>query len=156
MLALKASSYLKQTHRLIRTSCRRHIRISTQIDKELLICTNQPRTQIRPGNTRNGPLYSIATKGKRPIRILRRIKRNRQLRLTPALRHDIRIQHPALDELDELAGHDLELPSGGVGVEDCGAGGVLWFGLEVFMEIGGFDCADPVVARLEGGSGVRG
>jgi len=134
-------------NRLIRTPRRRHIIIIPQIDKKLLIRTNQPSTQIRPLNIRRAPLHSITTKHKRPIRILRRIKRHRQLHCRRGILFHIRIQEtPASNQLDKLSGNDLELAGCGVGIEDGGSWGILGFCLEVFVEVRGFDGADPVVA----------
>ena len=56
------------------------------------------------------------------------------------------------DELHELAGDDLELAGCGVGGEDGLARGVEGCGLEVFVEVWGFDGADPAVGACMLGS----
>lgn len=66
------------------------------------------------------------------------------------------VEEAGSGEFDELAAHDVELPGCRVGVQDCGPGGVFGGCLEVVVEIWGFDCADPVVAALEGRAWVAG
>lgn len=145
------------TYRLIRTPSRRQIIIRPQINPQLLPPTNQPRAQIRPLNTLHTPLHRIPTKVKRAIRILLRAKRNTQLRDAGVrLRLHDRVQQPARNQLDELAGDDLELPGGRVRVEERGARLVFGGRLQVFVEVWVFDGADPVVAGLEGCSGAVG
>lgn len=137
-------------NRLIRTSRRRHIAISPQINPKRLISTHQPRTQILPLDIRVAPLHRITTKRKRAIRILLRAKRNAQfIHCRVCLGLYICIEQAAGDQLYKLTGHDLELPCGRVGVEERGAGLILGLRLQVFVEVGGFDGADPKIAALE-------
>ncbi len=54
-----------------------------------------------------------------------------------------------IDQLHELAIHDLELPGGSAVAHDGGACRVRGLGLQVLVEVGRLDGADPVVPALQ-------
>lgn len=113
---------------------------------------NIPRGQIRPRNRRGAPSDGVALEGKRAVGVLRRGERDRQRGLGRVrLRADRRVEERAfdrVDQLDELSVYDVELAGGGGVAHDGCAGGVFRVCLEVFVEVGIFDGADPVVATL--------
>jgi hypothetical protein len=146
-------------NRLIRTPGGRLIHIIPQVDIHLLPRTHKPRARVRPRKPTNTPLQVIPSKLERPIRILSLRKAHRKRHVID----DARLIHHAVQELlwllarpgyelHQLAGHDLELARGGVGIEQCGTGGVERRGLHIFVVVGSAHASDPVVAALERGS----
>ena len=142
-------------HSLISASTRRLIQVIPQIDIQLLPSAHIPRTPIRSIDARNAPLKIIATPRKRTVRVL-------ALREADSERHAVdgtllgyhsvkKLDRLAGrgDELNQLAADDLELTCCFVVAEEGGAGRVERVRLEVFVEVGGCDSADPVVAALE-------
>lgn len=146
------------THSLIHTPNRRHIPITPQIHPQTLPLTYQPRTRIWPRGPRNSPLQRIATPREHPIGIFLFLELNRQLsRPRHSAGYHISIQEGGRgDKLDKLSVDDGELPGCEVGGQDGGPGNVGGGCLEVLVEIGGGDGADPVVACLEGCAGTGG
>jgi len=134
---------------MITTPRWRPIKILSQIDKQLIpIPTHVPRTRVRSGYTPHSPLQRITTPIERPkrIRCARERHSQQQIRSIGAL-FDVGVQGAGGGQLDELArGRDLELSCGEVRGDDCGAGGRL----EIFVEVGGGDGADPEVVWEEG------
>lgn len=141
----------KKTHGLIHTSSWSHVSVAPKINPKTLPLTNQPRTCIRPSQPRHGPLQGITTPRKRPISILRRLEFNSQFRRSRhRTRYDISIEKRGWrEQFNELAVDDGKLSGCGIGVEDRGTGQVDGFCLEIFVEVGVGDGADPVIACLE-------
>ena len=146
----------KNTHSLIHTPRRRPIQIRPQIDPQTLVLAHIPRRDILPLDTLRTPSERIALVRERAERVLDGRESHGQVRgaSTRRLAHTS-IQFGALgvDQLDQLAVYDLELPGGCGGGEDRRAGGGVEGGcLQVFVEVWGGDGADPGVACLQGGA----
>jgi hypothetical protein len=145
-------------NRLIRTPSGRLIQIIPQIDIQLLLATDIPRTRIRPAHARHGPREPVALPRKRAVRVLGLGERHAQAVVVDVPRladHGVeqflcgaRRRH----ELYELPVDDLELARGCVVAEEGGARAVQWAGLHVFVEVGRCDGPDPVVPALECGA----
>lgn len=118
-----------------------------------MVLADQPGAQVRSGNRWDAPLHGISAERKRPVGVLRGVEREAELHDgRVGLRLHVCVQQTPVDELHQLARDDLELPRGRVRVKDRGTGYVLWGGLEILVEVGRFNCADPVVTALERGS----
>lgn len=142
-------------NRRIRTPTRRLIQIIPQIDIHLLSRTHIPSTRIRPRDPTHSPLQSIPRERECTIGILLRAETHRQtitiddfLGIHDSVQKLGRFARCA-NKFHELARYDLELAGGGVVAQECGASAVEWRGLHVFVEIGCFYGADPVVPCLE-------
>lgn len=144
---------------LICTPTRRLIQVIAQVNIQLLACTYVPRALVRPCDIRASPLQVVAAPCKRAVRVLGLGKGDGEGHVVD----DTLGGHVGIEEFDggagcryelhELAGDDLELAGGGVVAEEGGASGVERVGLDVLVEVGSGDGADPVVARLEGCAG---
>jgi hypothetical protein len=146
----------KKTHSLIHTPRRRPIQIRPQVDPQTLVLAHIPSSNILALDAGRAPRQSIALVSKSAQRILARRERDRQIggaSTRRAANISIQLRSLGIDDLDQLAVYNLELARCcGVG-EDCAAGGgVEGGGLQVFVEVGGGDGADPGVAALEGGA----
>jgi len=142
--------------RLVCAPLRRVISISPQINPQTLPLTDQPRTQIRSTNTTHTPLHRISTERKRAICILRCAECQSQFggggigrRLHVGVK-----ECGGCDKFYELPGDDLELSGSFVRGHKRGARGCGGGCLKVGVEIGRFNGTDPIVSRLESGSGV--
>jgi hypothetical protein len=145
-------------NRLIRTPRRRLIQIIPQIDIQLLLATHIPRTRIRPRHARHRPREPVALPRKFSVRVLGLRERHAQAVVVDVPRladHGVEKLCGCAGrghELHELSVDDLELARRRVVAKKGGAGAVQRAGLQVFVEVGRCDGADPVVPALESGA----
>lgn len=147
--------FIRDTHSLIRTPSWRLIQVCARVDEDLLPGAHQPSGFIRPFDIRHGPRQGITLELERAIGILRRAEPSLELPLGligRVLNVEVKLRRLGVE--DDLAVDDVELPSGGVVLEESGlvrGSSGRGAALEVLVEVGSGNGSDPVPAWFQDG-----